>query len=109
MILDNRKKSDISLSSSGDNTVIAAPGDGKYLAIDHINFICAGAVAVQFKTGSTNYGGQYACTTNQAITLENAYQGEDGIITCGNNEAFVINLGGAVGVAGFARYRVVGA
>jgi hypothetical protein len=107
-IQQNRRKADISISSSGDSTTIPAPGDGKYLAIDHINFVTAGAVTVQFKTGSTNYGGAYPLTTNQAVTLENAYQGEDGIITCGNNEAFVINLGGAVQVSGFVRYRVVG-
>ena len=112
MIQQNRRMASISISSSGDNTIIAAPGDGKYLAIDHINFVTAGAVTVQFKIGpaafTPNYGGAYPLTTNQAVTLENAYQGEDGIITCGNNEAFIINLGGAVQVSGFVRYRIVG-
>ena len=112
MIQQNRRMASISISSSGDSTIIPAPGDGKYLAIDHINFVTAGAVTVQFKIGPpslpTNYGGTYPLTTNQAVTLENAYQGEDGIITCGNDGIFIINLGGAVQVSGFVRYRICG-
>lgn len=100
------EKADISISTSGDNTIIAAPGDGKYLMIDHINFIVSAGVTVQFKDGATNYGGAYPLSTDQAVVLENAMRNEHGVITLSNNSAFVINLSGAVQTSGFIRYRI---
>lgn len=108
MLTDTRKKADINISSSGDTTSISAGGDGTYLAIDHIDLVPASAVTVQLKTGSTAYGGAYQLAANQHFVLQNVYGGQEGIITCGNNEAFVINLGSAVQVSGIIRYRVVG-
>lgn len=99
-------KADINISASGDNTIIAAPSEG-FIAIDHINFIPTSAVTVQLKDGSTAYGGAYPLDTKQAFTLENAMQSERGVITCSPASAFKINLGGAVQVSGFVRYRVV--
>lgn len=107
MILEKRKKADISINTSGDNTIIAAPGAGKYIVVDHINFVTAGAVNVQLKDGTTNYGGLYTLTTNQGFTLENVYQDEDGIITLSENKALVINLSGNVLCGGFVRYRII--
>lgn len=98
----------ISASTSGDNTIIAAPVDG-YIAIDHINFVPTTAVAVKFISGSTDKSGTYPLDAKQPITLENAMQSIKGVITCGKNEAFIINLGGAIAINGFIRYRVVGA
>jgi len=57
MILEDSLKANISFSTSGDQTIISAPGAGKYLAIDQINFIVAAAVTIQFIDGSTNFGG----------------------------------------------------
>lgn len=108
MFAQNLLTATISTASSGDNTIIAAPGDGKFIAIDHINFIPASAVTVQLKTGSNNYGGLYSLDAKQAFTLENAIaNNERGVITCGNNEAFIISLGGNVQTSGFVRYRIV--
>jgi hypothetical protein len=107
MILEKRLKANISINTSGDNAVIAAPGAGKYIVIDHINFVTAGAVNVQFKDGSTVYGGLYTLTTNQGFVLENIYQDEDGIITLSENAAFNINLSGNVLCGGFIRYRII--
>ena len=101
------RKADISISTSGDNEIIAAPGGGMYLAIDHINVFPASAVTVQFKDGSTNYGGSYPLDAKQPVTLENVVQDQDGLLTMSNNAAFVINLSSAVAVTGFVRYRIV--
>jgi hypothetical protein len=101
------EKADISINTSGDNVIIAAPGNGKYLAIDHINLVPAAVVIVQLKDGSTNYGGAYPLTTSQGFVLENAIQNDHGVITCSNNSGFTINLSGAVQVSGFIRYRIV--
>jgi len=94
-------------NTSGDNEIIAAPTDG-YIAIDHINIVPTGAVSLKFISGSTDKSGTYPLDAKQPITLENATQHQDGVITCGRNEAFKINLGGAVQISGFVRYRVIG-
>lgn len=108
MLSEKLYKADINISASGDNTIIAAPSDdGVYLAIDHINLIVSSGVTVQLKTGSTAYGGAYALSANQGLVLENAMQNQDGVITCGAKEAFVINLSGAVQASGFVRYRFI--
>jgi hypothetical protein len=106
MYENNLLKADISIATSGDNTIIAAPSAG-YIAIDHINFIPTTAVNVQLKDGSTAYGGAYPLDTKQAFTIENAIQSPKGVITCTPGEAFVMNLGSAVQVSGFVRYRIV--
>ena len=41
----------INISSSGDNTIIAAPTEG-YIAIDHINFIPTTAVTITLNDGN---------------------------------------------------------
>lgn len=104
----NVLKADINISSSGDNTIIAAPSEG-YIAIDHINFLPTDTVEVQFKDGATNYGGPYPLDAKQAFVLENAMASEKGVITASAGEAFIMNLDAAVQVGGFIRYRVVGA
>lgn len=101
------EKADINISAAGDNTIIAAPGDGKYLAIDFLQFLPTTAVTVQYKTGATNYGGPWPLAALQAITVENATQNEHGILTMGNNAAFVMNLSTPAQVGGIVRYRII--
>lgn len=105
---ENLRKADISISSSGDNTIISAPASG-YIVIDHINFIPTTAVNIQMKDGTTNYGGAYPLDAKQAFVLENAMGSDKGVITLTPATAFVINLSGATQVSGFIRYRVTGA
>jgi len=106
MYENNLLKADIDISASGDSEIIAAPSEG-FIAIDHINFLPTSAVSVQLKSGSDAYGADYPLDGKQAFTLENAFNSHKGVITCGNEEAFNINLNGAVQVSGFVRYRVV--
>jgi hypothetical protein len=108
MITEKLLKSDISISSSGDNTIISAPsGTSEYIAIDHINIVPNSSVSVQLKDGSTNYGGAYLLVANQDLILENSVQNQDGVITLSANSAFVINLSSATQVSGFVRYRII--
>ena len=100
-------KADVSISSSGDNTIIAAPSTGQYIAIDHVSLLPTTAVAVQFKDGTTAYGGAFPLGTLQALVLENSMQHQDGVITLSSGQAFVINLGSAVQVGGIVRYRII--
>ena len=110
MIIGGNKlrKADIDISASGDTEIIAAPGAGKYIAIDHIHVFPASSVTVQFKDGSTDYGGSYPLDAKQPITLENSMEDQDGVFTMSDNSAFNINLGSAVALTGIVRYRIVG-
>ena len=97
----------INISTSGDNTIISAPGANKNLAIDFITLLPTTAVEIQMKTGSTNIGGPLPLDAKQPFTFENAPGHQRGIITCANNEAFIINLDSAVQCGGFLRYRIM--
>ena len=69
---DNLLKADIDISSSGDNTIIVAPTTRGFIVIDHINLLPTSAVTVQFKDGTTAYGGPYPLDAKQPMTLENS-------------------------------------
>ena len=96
----------ISISASGDSTVIAAPTYG-YLAIDHINFIPTSAVGVTLKSDTTSLTGTYPLDSKQAFTIENAFLNPKGVVTCASGEALIINLDSAVQLSGMIRYRIV--
>jgi hypothetical protein len=98
----------VSISTSGDNTIIAAPGVGKRLAIDHLNYMPASAVNVTLKSGSNSLSGAYPLTTSQGSVFENVMANDHGVIECNDNEAFIINLSGAVQLSGFVKYRIIG-
>ena len=108
MYAENLLKADIDIAASGDNTVIAAPTDGRYIAIDFISFFPTTAVTVQMKDGATAYGADLPLDAKQTITWENAMENEHGVITLSPNSAFVMNLGSAVQVSGLIRYRLIG-
>lgn len=107
-------KADINTNTSGDNIIIG-PGVGQmpaawensaeHIAIDFIVLFPAAAVTVQLKSGSVNYGGPYALSAQQPFVFDNAAGLDDGVMTMAPNANFVINLGGAVQVSGFVRYR----
>lgn len=105
---DRRYKADINFSSSGDNSVISAPGAGVRIAIDFITLLPTTAVTVQMKDGATAYGGPLPLDTKQPFTFENAMHDPEGVINLSDNAAFVINLGGAVQCGGFVKYRLIG-
>ena len=98
---------EIDTATSGVNELIAAPTDG-YIVIDHINILPTSAVTVQFRSGSTDIAGPYPLDAKQPITLENACHKNEGIMRCARNEAFNMNLSGAVQVGGYVDFRVVG-
>ncbi len=106
---ENLRKADINISSSGDNTIIAAPTvAGNYLAIDFISFMPTTAVTVQLKADSVAYGGPLPLDAKQPLTWENAIGNEHGILTMPPNVPFIINLDSAVQLGGIIRYREVG-
>lgn len=96
----------INISNSGSNQIIVAPGDGKRIYIDHINFLSAGTTTVQLFNGVTALSGSYSLQQGGAVALDNSGQLEHGILECDNNAAFNITLGSAISVQGFVRYRI---
>ena len=106
--IENLKTSVINTASAGDNIIVAAPTDGGYIAVDFVSLLPTTANAITFKSGSTVKSGPLPLADKQALTWENAFLNEHGVITCAPNEAFVINLGSASQVGGMCRYRIVG-
>lgn len=107
MIVERRINLPLSISTSGSQEVIAAPGAGKRIAIDHINLIVTSAVTLTFYSATNALSGAYPFDTKQAMVLENTTSDPEGVIACNDNEAFNITLGGAVQVSGFIKYRIL--
>lgn len=102
----------ISINSSGDNFLIAAPASSaQYIAIDFMNLFPSGTVAVTLWSGpaasGTQISGTYPLTVGQAITIDNASALEHGVIECQPGQGFNLNLGQAISVVGFIRYRII--
>lgn len=99
-------KADINFSASGDTEIIAAPGAGKQIVIDYINFkLGSTASNIQLKDGTTNYGGPYNMAAYEGAEFSNNYQNQRGIITLSSNTAFKMNSTVSTQVSGFVRYR----
>jgi hypothetical protein len=106
MFSDKQYQVAISCASAGDNTLIAAPSKGR-ITIDHIHAIPEGSTTITVKHGSTAFTGVENYDPQQAFTLENADGSYEGIFTCGFQEALVLNLGSAVQVSGYIKYRIL--
>jgi len=107
MILEDLKHARINVNTSGDNEIIADPGDGKYIAIDFLTLNPdGGAQTLTFKSGSTTLF-DMALDDNQPLTFENAMHHQKGVITIADSQAFNLNLGASTSVKGFCRYRIV--
>lgn len=96
------KTAAITFASSGDNTCIAAV-TGRPILVWKIAFTAAGAVNVTFKDGaSTSLSGAFQLTAaGSSMTL--SYDGAPWFSTVPGN-AFVVNLSGAVALAGIVHY-----
>lgn len=99
----------ISASASGDNTIVAAVS-GKRIRVQNYTIIAAGDVSVTWKSGSTEISGAMPFASNGGAAPgaggPNA-TGPDGVLETAGGEALVMNLSGAVLVAGHLRYEVL--
>jgi len=89
----------LTVSASGDNTAIAAPGSGKHLAVYRLVMTVArgSEVNIVLKSGVTAKSGAMVADT---YDLDFG----DAPLICGSNEAFIVNLSAAVAVTGFVQY-----
>lgn len=94
----------VNASTSGDNTIVAASA-GNPIKVWKIMFTNAAAVNVTYKNGaSTNLSGAMIYGTAGATVLD----GPEGfpLFACTVGNAFIINLSGAVGIAGTVWYSL---
>jgi hypothetical protein len=100
------KHADISIASSGDNTVIAAIS-GKSIKVHQIWLTAVGgAVNLIFKDGaSTSLNATAVPLTAAGSSMTFQYTGEPWWLTSPGN-AFIINLSGAVSVTGRIYYTI---
>lgn len=94
----------VSVSSSGDNALVAAIG-GQTIRIYRIVLVCEAPVAAKFVDGmaGTDLTGAMPMLAHGSIVLESATQ--EPLFRCSSGNAFVLNLDGAVAVTGFVQYR----
>lgn len=92
----------LTLSSSGDNTAIAAPGAGYHLEVHRLVLTSARGynVDVILKNGST------AVTGAMVADIWDLDFGVSPLVIS-TNSALVVNLSAAVAVTGFVQYMVV--
>ena len=91
----------LNISTSGDNTVVAAPASGG-IKVWKMSFTAAGAVNVVFKNGTTAQSGAYVLTGNGS-SLTFVYDGAPWA-WCDPGNAFIINLSGATALTGQVFY-----
>jgi len=92
----------IEAAGVGDNTIIAAPGVGMRLRLFHFNFLTRAAVNVRLLSGGNDISGLYNFLGNSGFAFDSAGGLYPTIL--GENEAFIINLSGAVGIDGYVLY-----
>ena len=92
----------INVSSSGDNTLIAAVTSKIIVVLAYV-FIADGAVAVKFRsgTGGTDLTGAMSCAANGGVAAPFSPVGH---FVTGSNTLLALNLSAAVGVRGHLVY-----
>lgn len=107
MWTDRLLKANIDISTAATTEVIAAPGAGKFIAIDWIGAQTNAANNVTLRDGSTAYGGLLPLASAGGFVFENTIKNRDGIITLTANTALNIVTSATTQLSGFVRYRIV--
>ena len=99
----------INLSTLGDTTVVPAIAGYRVRVLGYV-ISAAGAVSVQFKSGSNAISGPMSLVAGSNIATHpsaSTEQSEMGVVQTNPGEAFVINLSAAVAVGGHVNYKYV--
>jgi hypothetical protein len=90
-------------ATSGDRTIIAAPGAGKQIEVRGYHIVSANTVTATWKSGSTALTGAMSMAVGNPFT---PYSWSDPVFLLGANEALVLTLGGSVQVSGHVTYVI---
>jgi len=94
------KRANISVGTSGDNTLVAAV-TGKKIVVVNMLFQPVDDVTITFKSGSTNISGAILFLANSGVSsTDNVF----GLLETVAGQALVMNLSGAVNVRGYLTY-----
>jgi len=97
MLVSDREQVTIEISASGDNQIIATPGSGHRIQIVHLDLLARDIVDVRLLSDAVQLSGLMNLQAGQ----EFVFNAQDGFtLSCEGNDAFVINLNGAVSVSG---------
>lgn len=93
----------VDFSTSGDHTILAAPGAGLVIQVVGGVIIAAGDVNIKFKDGTpADLTGVMALTANSGFSVA-----EVGMFKCATNKSLVINHSVAIQVGGWLVYRLL--
>ena len=104
---EDLKHAAVNTSASGQTEIVAAPGAGKWIAIDFIALNPDGGANTLILQSTDTELTRFVLDDSQPITFENAIHSPKGILTCADNEAFNLELTAATSVTGFVKYRIV--
>jgi hypothetical protein len=105
MLTDRKGFVNVDKATANETVVIAAPGVGKHIEIDHFNLLAdGGANTVTLEFGATKIA-EYNLASGQAIAFDAP---ANNALSSGINEAFNLTLSAATSVTGFVLYRIVG-
>lgn len=94
----------IAVSSSGDNLIVAGTA-GKQILVLKYTILCAGAVAVTWKSSAAGaISGAMSFAANGGICEP---ESESGIMQTAVGEGLVLNLGASVSVGGYLTYQLI--
>ncbi len=94
----------ISASSSGDNTLVAAPVATQFIRVFGFSISANGTVNVTLKSGSTSKAGPYYFSQFGGIVRDNTYD----VFDCAPGDPLILNLSGSVAVGGEVAYTLIG-
>lgn len=102
---DRKAFVNIDKATASNAAIIAAPGAGKHIEIDHYSLLAdGGANTVSLRFGTTMII-QADLQANASMVFDNT---ADNPLSTGINEAFNLELSAATSVVGFVIYRVAG-
>jgi hypothetical protein len=105
----------VSVSSSGDTQLVAAPGANKYIRVVSLFLQAGGSVNAKFYSGSSATGtaltGAMPMTNGgppiQGLPMPQTPHGIEGHFDVQPNQALTLNLSGSVQVSGWLTYAVM--
>lgn len=94
----------INVSTSGDQTLVAAQGTGKIINLVSYTLVVNGAVTLQWKSGTNNKSGAMSFAANGGASPSGSVEAP--VLWTNANEALILNLGTSVQVSGHYVYYV---